>query len=394
MYKTFFCILSLLAGSGAFFRGLVKRTICSVIPKQLPQLASSNLPEDLSPNLSQDLSRLHWYVVAEAKEIRPNKPFKAVVWDKEYVIWKTGINKYTALDDRCSHRGASLSKGKITQTSEIICPYHGYEFNQTGSLTYVPGLNYTNTPCQNVDYYNVVERGGWIYINTIPRPFLPEGAETDIYVEPENNNTTFAKIFIKSDFEAYARVVSENSLDVMHIGFVHTFGNKESPSPIKEVPPHTVNGDSYHYRTQYEYKSGKDSLVKRLYKIPKLRIENEFILPHTTIARVIFGDFVSTVVTFATPVNVTNTRLFVKTYRNFWNMDETNNIFAGWANAIGNRMTTKMMKETVNQDKCVIERIPLRCIDGRFNMKFDKLQNVYRTLYKRLVHNATETIIQ
>ena len=91
---------------------------------------------------------------------------------------------------------------------------------------------------------------------------------------------------------------------------------------------------------------------------------------------------------------MTHSRLFVKTYRNFWYMDEINNPFASWINNIGNRMTTKMMKETVNQDKCVIEHIPLRCIDGRFNMKFDKLQNVYRTMYKRLVHNATEAAIQ
>jgi len=191
-------------------------------------------------------------------------------------------------------------------------------------------------------------------------------------------------IFIKSDFNAYARVVSENSLDVMHIGFVHTFGNRDSPSPVKESPPKQVEEDPYHYQTKYDYISGKDSLVKRLYDLPTLSIENEFILPHTTIARVKFGPFVSTVITFATPINDSSTKLYVKTYRNFWR-GEDSNPFAYWIDLIGNRMTEKMMKATVNQDKCVIENIPLKYIDGKFNMKFDKLQNVYRSMYKKLI---------
>jgi hypothetical protein len=44
------------------------------------------------------------------------------------------------------------------------------------------------------------------------------------------------------------------------------------------------------------------------------------------------------------------------------------------------------MDDTLLQDKNVIEGIQLQNIEGRFNMKFDKLQNVYRTLYKKYIH--------
>lgn len=397
LYYTMFkilisCIFVFTTTSHAFFRGHISyRNIINSRPLyDTPDMTTAITNK--MPLVVDDPFRLGWYVIADAKQIRQNKPFKATIWDKEYVVWKTEPHTYTAIDDRCPHRGASLSLGKLTHTNEIICPYHGYEFNQSGVLTYVPGLDHKNTPCQNLNHYRVVEHEGWVYINTIPNAFLPENMAPRLYTEPEATQSTFNRIFIQSNFEAYARTVSENSLDVMHIGFVHTFGNKEQPSPIKEVPPHIVNGDPLHYRTQYEYKSGKDSLVKRLYKIPELRIENEFILPHTTIARVIFGDFISTVITFATPVNMTHTRLFVKTYRNFWNSVDNTNPFSYWINYIGNKLTTNMMTETVNQDKCVIQNIPLKFIDGRFNMKFDKLQNVYRSMYKRLVHNVTGEI--
>jgi hypothetical protein len=103
-------------------------------------------------------------------------------------------------------------------------------------------------------------------------------------------------------------------------------------------------------------------------------VENEFILPHTTIARILFGDYVSTVVTFALPVGDNKSKLFVKTYRNFW------------MNSLGDAVSYHLMHETMKQDKGVVEGISHDCIDGKFNMKFDKLQNTYRTFYKNFIH--------
>jgi len=214
---------------------------------------------------------------------------------------------------------------------------------------------------------------------------------TTIFQESEANDPSYRSIQFHKDFNAYGRIVSENSLDVMHIGFVHTFGNKKRPSPTDEIPPYEVGDYPYHYKTQYIYEAGDDSIAKKVYNKNKLMIENEFALPHTTIARVIFGPFVSTVVTFSTPRNLTHTTLFVKTYRNFWFNDiELGTIRLPFLNDIhnhiGDEFSTYLMKQTVMQDKRVIEHIPLNKMDGTFNMKFDKLQNVYRQLYKKLIH--------
>jgi phenylpropionate dioxygenase-like ring-hydroxylating dioxygenase large terminal subunit len=173
------------------------------------------------------------------------------------------------------------------------------------------------------------------------------------------------------DFDCYARILSENSLDVMHIGFVHTFGNRQNPAPTQESPPKQIS--PYHFKTSYLYESGQDSMVKKVFNIRNLKIENEFVLPHTTVARVIFDDYVSTVITFALPVSETKSKLFVKTYRNFWQ------------NSAGDALTEKMMKTTMLQDKLVVENIDMRFMDGKFNMKYDKLQNTYKTFYKRFV---------
>jgi phenylpropionate dioxygenase-like ring-hydroxylating dioxygenase large terminal subunit len=174
-----------------------------------------------------------------------------------------------------------------------VCPYHGYEFEGNGTLSKVPGLSFTPSPCKNQASYPMVEKNGWLYMNTISRKiYEPEQGELpDFFQEEESNNKTFSYIHFQKDFKAYGRIVSENSLDVMHIGFVHTFGNKERPSPTDEIPPFEVGDYPYHYKTAYSYVAGKDSVAKKIYNKNQLIIENEFSLPHTTIARVIFGDF-------------------------------------------------------------------------------------------------------
>jgi hypothetical protein len=63
--------------------------------------------------------------------------------------------------------------------------------------------------------------------------------------------------------------------------------------PYKQIAPG-------HWKTSYIYESGKKSMVYKIFNIHKIDIDNEFSLPHTTIARVKFGDgFVNTVVTAA-----------------------------------------------------------------------------------------------
>jgi phenylpropionate dioxygenase-like ring-hydroxylating dioxygenase large terminal subunit len=216
----------------------------------------------------------------------------------------------------------------------------------------------------------VVEKNGWVYLNTFPTYLHTQPLQVNIFNEPEANNG-FSCVFLEMDFDCYARILSENSLDVMHIGFVHTFGNRQNPAPTQELPPKQIS--PYHFKTSYLYESGKDSMVKKIFNIRNLKIENEFVLPHTTVARVIFDNYVSTVITFALPVSETKSKLFVKTYRNFWQ------------NSAGDALTEKMMKTTMLQDKLVVENIDMRFMDGKFNMKYDKLQNTYKTFYKRFV---------
>ena len=381
------CLLSFTRNTGFILRGIFRTYKNHNINKNIN---SDSFIETKKPEISlqtmeeaENKYNLNWYVIGEATKMKNNVLNRITVWNRDYVFWKNNDNYY-AMDDDCSHKGASLSRGKLVNDN-VMCPYHGYEFNNEGVLCKVPGLNFTNTPCQNQNTYNIVEKNGWIYLNTVSN-ILYSPQNISIFEEDEARNSSLSCIFINMPFKAYGRVLTENSLDVMHIGFVHTFGNKKSPSPTKETPPYLVGDYPYHYKTEYDYLSGSESIANKVFGFKKLKIENEFALPHTTIARVKFGELLSTIVTFASPINVTHSTLFVKTYRNFWNSKEDNCIFSKLYNWIGDRITTKMMIATVLQDKSIIEHIKLEHVDGKFNMKFDKLQNVYKTLYLSLIH--------
>ena len=324
----------------------------------------------------QDHFDLQWYVIGTKSDFLVNKPVKATIWNKNYVVWRTMNDTYVGLDDACTHKGAALSKGKICNNN-VVCPYHGYEFDADGILTKVPGICFRPSPIYDLPKYQVVEKNGWVYLNThYNKTDSPQMNMKENIFEEEEAARNDSAVFLKMDFNCYSRILSENSLDVMHIGFVHTFGNAKNPRPIEEYPPRLVG--PHHYKTAYLYEAGDKSMAKKVFKAGQLRIENEFILPHTTVARVIFGEYISTVITFALPIDENKSRLFVKTYRNFWH------------NQLGDMVTENMMYNTMLQDKVIVENIDRRFMEGKFNMKFDKLQNTYKTFYKKFIHKMED----
>lgn len=353
--------------------------------KSLPlNMVSDSMKEEL------DYYASHWYVVGEIENVGSNKLYKTKIWDHDYVFWKNQ-GQYFAMDDDCSHRGASLSGGKLIH-NKVICPYHAYEFDCKGKLVHVPGLNFTNTPCKNQQSYAIMEKNGWVYLNTkmTPLDLLRFPLQTQfIYEEPESHDESFSSVLFHKVFRAYGRVVSENSLDVMHIAYVHTFGNKNHPSPVSEVPPYEVGDYPNHYKTKYDYLAGDDSIAKKMYSTKTLQIENEFVIPHLTVARVLFDEKISTIITFATPHNSTHTTLYVKTYRNFW-YNKDRSLYSLLYNFIGNVVTKMMMENTVEQDRSVVEGIYFDKQNGKFNMKYDKLQSVYKQKYKQLLENPED----
>jgi hypothetical protein len=166
----------------------------------------------------------------------------------------------------------------------------------------------------------------------------------------------------------------------MHISYVHSFGNAEKPLPINEPKPVLLDPSIHHYQIGYVYVPGKTSIVTKLFSESQIMIESEFALPHTVISRVKFNKYTKTIMTFALPIDENNTRLFVKLYRNFWVSNSTNPF--SWAfHWMMDVIILRILQNTLEEDKQIIEHIAYQDMKGKFNMKYDKFPHIYRTLY-------------
>ncbi len=349
-----------------------------------------------------DKGQLTWYPIGFKQDFGM-KPKRITIRDINYVVWRDK-NTYYALRDCCSHQGSSFVLGNICKNT-ISCPYHGYIFDgNNGELVQIPKMPHVDSHTQNIDFFKVVEKANIVYLNTIPlqnEEMKSLVDENSIFIEPEYFDKNQRCVFLSEDFEHYAKFVSVNSLDICHIGFVHTFGNRKNPNPLYNSKVEQMDDYDNHYKIIYEYMAGDKSLVNSIFKFNNITVENEYALPHTTVARVKFGNFSSTIVTYAQPISRFKTRLFVKAYRNYWSYDmrKSENQFLypllSLTNLFGDKLTYNTMFTTLKQDKSIVDFIDktnYRDMHGRFSIIYDMFSNHYKSNYKKFYEESHDMI--
>ena len=86
------------------------------------------------------------------------------------------------------------------------------------------------------------------------------------FVLPEALDPSFRAIEGSAEIGASAPLVVENLLDMLHISYVHTFGNMQEPLPISETYENTFDDPETELmttcRTIFSYRSGSKSMAK------------------------------------------------------------------------------------------------------------------------------------
>ena len=312
-------------------------------------------------SLFQKMYDLQWYVVGVSRDFTKGVPKKINVRDRDYVVWKDSTGTFHALDNACWHRGASLADGVLTRDNCVVCPYHGITYTSEGEMIYPSWMEDTPVAGGGVTKYDVAEYGGWVFLNTV-HGGGNMSTETRFLREKESADPThFSKTFDSIDVECLPYILTEKSLDRKQLGFVKP--------PITEEPPREIN--SFHYRSSYVYESVANSLFQKVFRRPYLIVETEFCLPHTTLMRVIYGKYISTIVMSALPMRRTYTRLFVKIYRNFWR------------NALGDWITWIILRNILIEDRRIAEGI---AVVSRETVSVDPLQTLYYMMYMKYVN--------
>ncbi len=103
-----------------------------------------------------------WYVGAWDHELIDGKLLSRVLLNEHVLLYRAESGKVVAMNDRCPHRGALLSQGRI-EGDAVRCMYHGIKFDCTGKCVQIPGQDMI-PPKMRVRTYPVHEIGHLVWI--------------------------------------------------------------------------------------------------------------------------------------------------------------------------------------------------------------------------------------
>jgi nitrite reductase/ring-hydroxylating ferredoxin subunit len=176
-----------------------------------------------------------WYGVAPASEVR-RKPVARTIDSTEIVLWRDRTGAVRAMEDRCAHRRAPLSAGRVVD-GVLQCAYHGWCCEGDGVVARIPSLGPGVSPPARfaVGTYPVVERYGIVWLwwgdpANADEAYLPE---IPFLAPADGNGATFSTL----RYSAPQELVVENLLDLTHVDFVHgaVFGDPEGGVEDVEV---------------------------------------------------------------------------------------------------------------------------------------------------------------
>src|SRR5450830_750107 len=162
----------------------------------------------------QKVLRKFWYAVMPISMLEDGpKPFTLL--GENIVVWLKSPGKPAALQDRCCHRTAKLSKGFV-EDGNIVCGYHGWTFDCAGACVRVPQNTDGSVPAgAMVQSYYCEERYGYVWV-ALEKPLR------DIPFFPEETTPGYRRIFqFYERWERSALRVMENSFDNSHFSSLH-----------------------------------------------------------------------------------------------------------------------------------------------------------------------------
>ena len=158
-----------------------------------------------------------WYVAAWDHELIDGRILARTLLEKPIVMYQSDTGKVVALDDRCCHRAAPLSMGRV-EGECIRCMYHGLKFDATGKCVEVPGQE--RIPKSFVVHSYPVEvrnRLVWIWMGD------PELADPDLIVDYEPlGSPQWRGLPGYLHYKANYLLIVDNLSDLGHLAFVHT----------------------------------------------------------------------------------------------------------------------------------------------------------------------------
>ncbi len=191
-----------------------------------------------APSATSRFLRDCWYAVAWSQEVG-DQLFGRTICDEKIVLLRKADGAVAAVSGVCPHRFASLDKGRRVAGDRLQCPYHGLEFDTQGNCV---GNPHGPLPRIGLTPYAVVERHSVIWL------WLGDPKRADPVLIPDFSmfdDPAYRVIRGQLNTRAHYELITDNLLDLSHVGFVHQggLGSEAIQSGLHEV---VVAGTTVH----------------------------------------------------------------------------------------------------------------------------------------------------
>lgn len=251
-----------------------------------------------------------WYAVLESKELKTNKLIGVMRLSEKLVFWRDENNQVNCIFDKCCHRGASLSLGKIIN-NQVECPFHGFQYDSQGRVKYIPanGKNANVLEHYKVNAYLVKEAYGFIWLwYSDEKNYIQEIPFFD------DLKVGFSYGGFSETWPVHYTRAIENQLDVVHLPFVHksTIGRGNKTLVNGPVVKWVENLMTFYVKNTNDngQKPEKPNEIQDYEKLFSL----QFQMPNIWQNRI--SDKVRIMAAFA-PIDEENTRIYLRFYQSF-----------------------------------------------------------------------------
>ncbi len=157
-----------------------------------------------------------WYVAAWDHEVVAGRLLARTFLKQPVVLYRKADGSVAALEDRCRHRAAPLSLGRI-EGDTLRCMYHGLRFDASGRCVEVPGQDVISDRMR-VRSFPVVEKDHFLWI------WMGDPAKADpatIVDLPWQSSGDWVWKPGYVGYQAHYQLIVDNLLDLSHLSFVH-----------------------------------------------------------------------------------------------------------------------------------------------------------------------------
>ena len=189
-----------------------------------------------------------WYLAAWADEVG-DTPLARTFLDEPVVLFRDAEGRPTALFDRCPHRFAPLSMGRVSQGT-ITCAYHGLGFAGDGACVLNPHGPVTRSLA--VRSFPVAERHRAIWIWMGDPALANPDAIRDLSFLADAPDTAFNKGYLLGS--GHYQLFVDNILDLSHTDYLHpdTLGGGSVTRTPAEVEERADGVIAVHWRPTNE----------------------------------------------------------------------------------------------------------------------------------------------